>query len=126
MHSITRFTLEQHAGPYEKWPLWSRLLLDGERTGVSLPGYALLHQFEIPDGFVFATDCDCPFEEVTCFSFVSKQLRLLSRRWLGCMYESFLLERIEWIDERHFHCGHLSRAPLPVHDPGPGNPLHLA
>ncbi len=76
MDAISRFTLEQHDGPYETWPLRSRLFLDGEPTGISLPGYALLHQFETSNGYVLVTDYDCPFEEITNFILVSKQLRL--------------------------------------------------
>ena len=102
MNPISRFTLERHGGPYESWPLRSRLFLDGELTGISLPGYELLHQFECRDGFVLVTDYDCPFEEMTNFILVSKNLRLQSCRWLGGMYESFLLQRIEWVDERNF------------------------
>src|SRR5262249_4882500 len=102
MNAITRFTLEQHDGPYETWPLRSRLFLDGEPTGLLLPGYTLLHQFETPEGYLLVTDYDCPFEEITNFILVSKRLRVLSCRWLGAMYQSYLLERVEWIDERTF------------------------
>ena len=102
MNSISRFALEQHEGPYEKWPLRSRLFLDGKSTGLSLPGYDLLHQFETADGYVLVTDYDCPFEEITNFILVTKRLRLQSCRWLGWMYESFYLQRIEWVDERTF------------------------
>ena len=102
MKSIDRFTLETHEGPYEKWPLRSRLSIDGQPTGVTLPGYQLLCQFEAPDGYVLVTDYDCPFEEATSFALVSKQLRLKSCRTVGWMYETFILERIEWQDERTF------------------------
>ena len=102
MKPINRFTLEKHDGPYEKWPLRSCLFLDGKPTDLSLPGYELLHQFETSDGYILITDYDCPFEEITNFAFISKHLRLISCRWLGWMYETFLLERIEWIDERTF------------------------
>ncbi len=110
MTPINRFTLEKHDGPYETWPLRSRLSLDGRPTDISLPGYTLLHQFETSDGYILVTDYDCPFEEITNFALVSKQLRLQSCRWLGWMYETFLLERIEWIDDRSFtafFCGNL-------------------
>jgi hypothetical protein len=56
------------------------------------------------------TDYDCPYEEITNFALISKQLRLQSCRWLGWMYETFLLERIEWIDDRTFtafFCGNV-------------------
>ncbi len=102
MKPITRFTLETHDGPYDKWPLRSRLFLDGNSTGISLPGYTLLHQFETSHAYILVTDYDCPFEEITNFALISKQLRLQSCRWLGWMYETFLLERIEWIDDRTF------------------------
>jgi hypothetical protein len=102
MKPINRFTLQKHDGPYEKWPLRSRLFLDGNPTEISLPGYTLLHQFETPGGYILVTDYDCPFEEITNFALVSKQLRVQSCRWLGWMYETFLLERIEWIDDRTF------------------------
>lgn len=102
MNVIHRFTLEQHEGPTDKWPLYSRLLCGGEWTGVSLPGYALLHQYETPYGYIFVTDYDCPFEEITNFVLVSKRLRVLSCRWLGAMYDTFLLDGIEWVDDRTF------------------------
>ena len=102
MKPINRFSLQQHDGPYEKWPLRSRLSLDGKPIGVSLPGYTLLQQFETSSGYILVTDYDCPFEEITNFALISKQLRLQSCRWLGWMYETFLLERIEWIDDRTF------------------------
>ena len=110
MKPITRFALEKHDGPYETWPLRSRLSLDGRPTDISLPGYTLLHQFEASNGYILVTDYDCPFEEITNFALISKQLRLQSCRWLGWMYETFLLERIEWIDDRTFtafFCGNL-------------------
>ena len=102
MKAIDRFTLEKHDGPYEQWPLRSRLSLDGKLTGISLPGYELLHQFEIPSGYILVTDYDCPHEEFTHFALISKELRLQSCRWLGWMYDTFLLERIEWRDDRSF------------------------
>ena len=103
MEPINRFTLEKHDGEYETWPLRSRLFLDGKPTKLSLPGYVLLDQFEIADGYILITDYDCPFEEITNFAFISKQpLRLISCRWLGWMYETFLLEDIKWIDELTF------------------------
>lgn len=117
MTEFNRFTLEKHDGPYETWPLRSRLLLDGEPTNLSLPGYTLLFQFEAAEAYILITDYDCPYEEITNFALVSKRpLRLLSCRWLGWMYETFILERIEWIDQRTFiaviggsdHCWRLS------------------
>jgi hypothetical protein len=102
MKAISRFTLEQHDGPYKTWPPRSRLFLDGEPTGIRLPGFVLLHQFETSDGYILVTDYDCPFEEITNFTLLNKKLRLQSCRWLGWIYESFLLQRIEWLDDCTF------------------------
>ncbi|MEZ5589305.1 MAG: hypothetical protein R3F53_00730 [Gammaproteobacteria bacterium] len=98
MHTIYRFGLEPHEAPYESWPLRSGLLLDGQKTPLRVPGYVLLHQFETQQGYLLITDCDCPFEEATSFILLSKALRLLACRTLSAPYESFLLERIEWLD----------------------------
>jgi hypothetical protein len=106
---IGRFALERHAGPYESWPLRSRLLLDGAPTRVTLPGYVILHQFETKPGFLIATDCDCPYEEATTFALLAADLRVLSIRTFSTMYGSFLLDALEWIDASHlvatFHGG---------------------
>jgi hypothetical protein len=90
MNSISRFSLESHGGPYETWPLKSRLLLDGKLTGTSLAGYSLLHQFEIADGYFLVHDCDCPFEEMTHFTLLDRELRVLSSRGMGAPYASWL------------------------------------
>jgi hypothetical protein len=102
MHRTERFALETHEGPYESWGTSSRLVVDGRLTELRLPGFQLLQQFEIPDGFIVITDYDCPFEEITNFVLLSKRLRKLSCRWLGAPYYSSALDRLEWIDERGF------------------------
>lgn len=99
MNRITRFSLEKHQGPYAKWPLRSRLFVDGQATRIRVPGYSLIHQFEIPRGYLLVTDADCPFEETTSFILLSKSLRLLSCRMLLVPYGSFNLDRLEWIDD---------------------------
>ena len=102
MMPIDRFSLETHEGPYEKWPVKSRLFLDGQPTRIKLPGYQLLCQYETADGYILITDYDCPFEESTHFALVSKTLRLKSCRMVGWMYETYILARVEWQDERRF------------------------
>lgn len=97
----TRFALETHTGPYDKWPLKSRLIVDGMLTELRIPGYSLLHQFEIADGYLLMTDYDCPFEEATVFILLDRQLQMLTHRSIGAPYGSFVLERIEWLDERN-------------------------
>lgn len=102
MNPISKFSLEAHDGPYEKWPLKSRLLLDGKPTGTSLAGYSLLHQFEIADGYFLVHDWDCPFEEKTHFTLLGHELRVLSSHGLGAPYWSWLLTGFRAIDETHF------------------------
>ena len=103
MNATNRFSLETHAGPYESWPLRSRLILDGTPSGLKVNGYVLLHQFETTAGFLLVTDYDCPFEESVNFVLISKDLRkVLGERSVGAMYGTFLLESVTWNDERHF------------------------
>jgi hypothetical protein len=104
-----RFALETHPGAYETWPGKSRLMTDGALQNVAVPGYALLHQFEIPDGYVLVTDFDCPYEEATSFILLSRGMELLAKRSFGAMYCTFLLDTLTWMDARHlcatFHGG---------------------
>lgn len=79
MKAITRFTLETHAGPYERWPLRSRLLCDGQPTDLRLLGYSLSWQFELENRILLITDYDCPFEEAYEIYLLSNELRVLSR-----------------------------------------------
>ena len=97
-----RFALETHDGPYENWPSKSRLIVDGIVTNQRLPGYSLLHQFALDDGFLLLTDYDCPFEECTNFILLGKILKNRSSRSLGVPYGSFLLEKIEQLDTTQF------------------------
>ena len=102
MNAIDRFSLEQHKGPYEKWPLRSRLFLDGSRTSVRVPGYHLLQQLKIGSGYLLVTDCDCPFDEATSFIVLDSTIRTVAVRTLFASYGSFNLDRIEWINPSRF------------------------
>lgn len=114
MKRSTRFSLEKHDGPYESWPLRTRLLADGQPTRVRLGGYVLLHQFEVEDGYLLVTDYDCPFEEMTVFTLLSSELRVLSARTVGAPYNTFLLTRLEWMDPRHLVAWFGSDSPMRV------------
>lgn len=99
---ISRFSLETHSGLYESWPVESRLLLDGESTRATVHGHSLLHQFETDDGYFLVTDMDCPFEETTHFTLLSQSLRVLSSRFLGWPYQSWLLSGFRVVDAHNF------------------------
>lgn len=103
MREITEFSLERHAGEYATWPLRSRLIRNGAMQDLTLPGYDLLRQYETVAGYLFVTDYDCPFEEMTHFVLVDANLsRVLCDRSFGWMYASFWLDELFWHDERHF------------------------
>jgi hypothetical protein len=101
MQTTTCFSLERHEGPYETWPLRTRLLIDGVPSATRVPGYALLHQFATPGGYVLVTDCECPFEEATSCVLLDKKSQLLSSRTLSIPYGSYQLETIEWLDDHN-------------------------
>lgn len=101
MKATTRFSLERHAGPYGSWPPRTRLRVDGRPTRLRVAGYSLLHQFAVEDGYLLVTDHDCPFEEVTVFTLLSPELRVLSARTVGAPYNPFLLTRQESTGTRH-------------------------
>lgn len=100
MIPIHRFSLEKHAGEYKHWPLLTRVLADGRPADLRIPGYVLLHQFEMDDGYLLVTDYDCPFEEATVFVLVSRGMRTLARRTVGVMYDSVVLTGLEWASPR--------------------------
>ena len=102
MRTISRFSLQTHSGPYEKWPLKSRLICDGKSTGTQLAGYSLLHQFETSAGYFLVHDWDCPFEEMTHFTLLDRKLRVLSSRAMGAPYVSWLLTDFRAIDDSRF------------------------
>jgi len=101
MQTTTCFSLERHSGPYESWPLRSRLLVDGVPGSARVPGYTLLHQFAMPSGYLLVTDCECPFEEATSFVLLDKKSQLLSCRTLSIPYGSYTLDKIEWLDDHN-------------------------
>ena len=103
MNRAGSFSLENHPGPYEKWPGSSRLLLGGKSIGLDLPGYALRFQTQLTFGHLFVSDYDCPYEELTSFLLVSSDFRIVSRRFLlGVLFRS--MERTDdrqWVIEFH-------------------------
>lgn len=95
-----RFDLQTHAGPYQRWPGRSRLIVDGQPHRTAVPGYVLLRQFALPEGYLLITDFDCPFEEATSFVLLDEHLRVVSHRTLSGMYTSYLLKRVQWRNDR--------------------------
>lgn len=102
MENISHFSIEKHNGPYEKWPLKSKLFHSDKDTGIKIPGFSLLHQFKLGNEFLLITDWDCPFEEATEILLLDSSFRIISHKRLSCWYYSWLLDSIEYIDENQF------------------------
>ena len=103
MVPIDRFSLLIPSGERDSWPKRVPLVADGKPTGLTVSGYAMLHQFETSHGFVLVTDFGCPYEEAVCFTLIDKSLaKIESERCVGSPYGSYWLERSVWRDDRHF------------------------
>jgi hypothetical protein len=101
MEEVHLFSLEQHSGPYEQWPLRSRLFINQEACDTCVPGYVLLRQFKTADGYLLITDCDCPYEEATSFILLDEHYKIQSCRTLAFAYASFNFDDIVWRDSRN-------------------------
>lgn len=108
--AVDRFDLQSHTGPYQSWPGRSRLIVDRQLIGTAIPGYVLLRQYALPDGYLLITDFDCPFEESICFALLNLKLQLVSHRTLGGMYTSYLLKRVQWQNERELVASFIDRS----------------
>ena len=108
MKRVERFSLVPYEAPHEEGPERSKLLVDGRPTSTKVPGYEILHQFEIPAGYLLATDFDCPFEETVNLILLDHNYRLVSYKSIGATFSfvpngtTYLLKDIEWIDDWHF------------------------
>ncbi len=97
MQATARFALETHAGPYERWPSSSRLIVDGTPVDARVPGYVIDAQYRTPFGTLLVTSFDCPFEESSCFLLLDEALRIVARKELVAPYASWLLDA-HWPD----------------------------
>lgn len=100
MQTIDIFSLKDHAGEYQNWPLRTQLLINGSPSPCYVPGYRLLHQFQTPaHEYLLINDWDCPFEEATEIILLDSQLRVLTVRTFGVPYGSFLLDDVLVMDD---------------------------
>ena len=100
MTPIHSFSLAKHDGPYESWPLKTRLLLDQQSTHVEIAGYVIEGQYRCPNGFLLITSYDCPFEEISELILLTSDLCIAAHETLGAPYESYLLNAHWAIDDR--------------------------
>ena len=91
MEALTQFTLARHEGPYERWPLTSRLFLEGADTGADVPGYVVEAQYRVDAGYLLITSYDGMFEESNDFVLLAPDFSVLARARLMVPYDTFLL-----------------------------------
>ncbi|QAY92711.1 hypothetical protein [Pseudomonas sp. ACM7] len=103
MNTVERFTLWRPEDPDDPSPDTSPVIIDGHRSALVISGRTLLRQYETASGYLLVTDFDCPFEEAVCFSLISKDLQsVLGEHLVGCLYSSYYLAELVWLDEVHF------------------------
>ncbi len=92
MEITTQFSLEKHDGPYEKWPLTSRLFVNGEDTRTKLPGFVIECAYTCSVGYLIITSWDCPYEEFNNFTLLNHAFESVAKTALGAMYDTYLLD----------------------------------
>jgi hypothetical protein len=91
MEKIDYLSLEKHDGPYEAWPLVSRLFAEGKDTQWQVPGYVIEAQYRWGEYSLVITSMDCPYEESNHFLLLNSDFEIVSRRGLGTWYDTWLL-----------------------------------
>lgn len=91
MEKIDSFSIEKHEGPYEKWPLKSRLFFNGHDTGTRVPGFIIEGQYKCDEGYLLITSQDCPFEESNDFILIDTSFHPIAKKQLRAPYGSFLI-----------------------------------
>lgn len=93
MEQISRFSLENYDGLYEKRPLLSSLFVDGHNVQKKIHGFCIEAQYNCDDGYLVITSMDCPFEESNHFMLLDLEFNLLASASLAVPYGSFLIHR---------------------------------
>ncbi len=78
MKSIDKFTIQEHDGKYEDWPLKSSLYFDGEAINLKVSGFVIEKQFELANYFLLLINWDCPFEEGCEIVVLNKNLGIVA------------------------------------------------
>ncbi len=79
MEPITRFSVETHSGPYERWPARTALFDQGRATGCTVPGYVIEGQYQCEHGSLLIMSHDCPFAESYAFLLLDDALSQRAR-----------------------------------------------
>lgn len=92
MKPVQLFSLESHQGPYDKWPLHTRLFANGVDTDQKVSGYVIEAAYKCETGYLLITSYDCLFEEANTFLLLNDRFKTIASKSLGGMYSTFLLE----------------------------------
>jgi hypothetical protein len=99
MTELSEFSLGPSSSAVQKWfGNDSQLFRDGKPIPLHVEGSVLRHQFHTTQGYLFITDYDCPFEEITHITLCSHDFHLLSRRSFMGLFSSYPLDRMECLD----------------------------
>ncbi|WP_237468244.1 hypothetical protein [Vibrio stylophorae] len=101
MIEITDFSIEEHQGEYEDWPLESALFFNDCPLDFKVPGYVIDQQYKLDEYYLLIFSCDCLFEECCTLVVVSPSLKLLGQYRWGGAYQSYLWESLS---QRDAHC----------------------
>lgn len=75
----------------------SRLLWQGQDTGVELDGVALVHQDVVSAGMLLFITEDCPYEEALHVYLVGPDHRVRDALEIGAPYVPGLLTQVQWL-----------------------------
>jgi hypothetical protein len=99
MKAINIFTVKPHEGEYESHPLVIELLLRGNATSKTIPGYSLELQYRYGSQYLFMTSRDGTFDESYHIVLTNENLDLVDRKNIGDMYMATWLEGHEVVAE---------------------------
>jgi hypothetical protein len=93
MQLVKLFSLERHGGPYNLWPLQTKLFADCTDTGQTVSGFVIEAEYQYAAGYLLVTSYDCLFEESNTFTLLNNRFETVATKDLGAWYETFWLEK---------------------------------
>lgn len=108
MKEISLFSFKKPHSPYEAWKLESELLMNAKHTNICIPGFFIEAQYAYKNLYLIVTSWNCCYEDSLEILLLSKELQVISKKHIGQIYSSVLLESHEVIAEDRvlFHCNH--------------------
>lgn len=115
MKPCTLFSLAPLSQEERQHATESQLIISGLPSTTKIPGITLLHQYEVPNGYLLITDYDTPWEENIEVVLLNRNFKRVSSCTPNFFFFSvlpvvfFWLSKVDWINERT----------LVVHSSGP-------